>query len=230
MSSKSTSLAALLALGLSFAQANAATTTLYDNGPDGQSSVDAARSIGWGYQVSNSFVLAATSTLTSISFSNWLLQGDTPLSVNWAITNSAPAVGISTTPVPLGTASTLSFTTSVPNSWGADVYNASFSLNKTLGPGTYYLVLGNEITSKNQYGYIGDSAGPLSATTAFQYNPSDTLNPAAYDAATDTYLPTTTSIPSSSFQITGVTPVPEPANFGLLAAGLGVLVLRFRRI
>ncbi len=230
MSSKSTSLAALLSLGLALAtQANAATSTLYDNGPD--TTVDALN-ISSGFQVSNSFNLAAASTLTSISFSSWLSQGDAPVSVDWAITNSAPSVGASTTPISLGTKSLLNLTgVSLPNSMGYDVYNASFTLNKTLGPGTYYLTLGNEITSRVSGtgdtigGYIGESGAPLNTTTAFQYDPAG-----YYDADTNTSLPTTTSAHSSSFQITGVTPVPEPANFGLLAAGVGVLVLRFRRI
>ena len=216
MSTKFVSRAALLVLSLALAsQVQAATKTLYDNGADTMTS---AWNISSGYQVTNSFELADASTLTSISFSSWLSQGDAPVSVNWAISNIAPSVGAPTTPIFLGTTSLLNLTSqSLPNSMGYDVYNASFTLNKTLGPGTYYLTLGNEITSRVSGtgdtigGFIGKSNG---LSTAVQYDPTDL---------------STSSITSSSFQINGVTPVPEPASFALLAAGVGVLVLRFRR-
>ena len=95
-------------------------SVLYDNGPDdGQ----IAYTINFGYSVTNSFNLAAASTLNSASFSNWLFPGDTASSVDWSIT-TAPFGG---TTVGSGTAS-LSGVFEGNNSFGYDVYEQTFSL------------------------------------------------------------------------------------------------------
>jgi hypothetical protein len=210
MSSHPVAHAALLALCLAAsapASAIAPIYTMYNNGAD---TLTNAANISFGYQVSNSFTLSNAATLvTGVTFSNWVFSGDAPVSVDWAITTGAlsgPVLAYGTgTPL----SATFSRTILVPVvEVYADVYNASFSLNTTLNPGTYYLQLGNEITSSNSGGFWGESGGP---SLAVQYDPT---------------LPGSYSIASSSFKVTS--PVPEPANIALLLAGLGLMVLRFR--
>lgn len=168
-------------------------STLYDNGPDdGQQ----AYTISQQYNVTNSFTLSANSTLTSATFSNWFLAGDTGSQVDWLVT-TAPFGG---TTLGSGTAS-LSGTFVGTNDFGFDVYNETFSLGGlALNMGTYYLQLQNEVVTGGDPGYWGESNGP---STAFDIEG---------------------QIPSESFLITGNPTggggVPEPSSIVLLGSGI----------
>jgi len=121
--------------------------TLYSNGPINGN--DNAVGISYIQEVSDSFGLGSASTIGSISFGAWVLEGDAPLNVSWSI-SSAPAGG---TIYASGTSSLTNslFCTKGP-SCGLnqyDVYNSAFSTNVSLDQGSYYLTLSNATTVKN---------------------------------------------------------------------------------
>ena len=204
MSTKSISFATLLCLALS-TQVYAEPTPLYDNGP---STYDYdGLTINFGYQVTNSFALAAQSSLTGASFINWLTPGDVASKVDWSINTTSALDG--TTRVAWGTATLTSSLVLELNQYNFAIYKQSFSLpNVVMGAGTYWLQLNNEVVNSVNLALWDQNNG-----SSLEYSTDDA----------------TGNFGSESFQITGVTPVPEPASFALFAAGVGVLVLRFRR-
>ncbi|MEO8726280.1 MAG: PEP-CTERM sorting domain-containing protein [Acidobacteriaceae bacterium] len=184
-------------------------SVIYSNGADDNVN---AFTINFGYDVSNSFNVATSTSATSVTFSNWLFQGDTATSVSWAITTA------------LGGGSTIASGTGAitqvfvdTNSFGFNVYNDTFSLGSVaLAAGTYYLDLSNLNVPSGDPGYWGESDGPSAACQS------------------GNSLPPCTSIPSESFSISGggaPPPIPEPSSILLFGTGLlgaaGVLRRKF---
>jgi hypothetical protein len=181
-----------------------ASTIVYDNGAiNGSINAWSIATNLAGWEVSDSFTLSATATLTSADVGLWVSAGDTPSSLTWSI-------GTSFFDTSLGTG------TETPGNtyWGVGfdyypIYDSTFSLPSiTLGPGTYYLNLSG-MTAEAQNIYWDETDGPSSA---YELN---------YGA-----------IGSESFRLyTGGSTVPEPASFGLIGMGLlGMAAVLRRRI
>ncbi len=171
--------------------------TLYSNGSDDGI---VGYTINYGYVVTNSFTLSANSSLTSATFSNWLIPGDAALTVDWAIT-SAPFGGST---LGSGTASLTGLDQGI-NGFGYDVVDQTFSLGGLqLAAGTYYLQLGNIAVADGDPAYWGESGGP-----SFACQSGNGLD--------------CTPIGSEAFQISGGTAtggVPEPGSLVLLTTGM----------
>jgi hypothetical protein len=180
-----------------------ASTIVYDNGAI-NGTVDAwsiATNL-YGYEVSDSFTLAATATLTGADVGLWVGGGDTPSSLTWYI-------GTSFFDASQGTGTVTPSNNYWGNAYGYDIYDSTFSLPSiTLGPGTYYLSLSGMTTYDSNI-YWDETDGPSSA---YELN---------YGA-----------IPSESFRLySGGSTVPEPASFGLIGMGLlGLAAVLRRRI
>ncbi|MEO8726846.1 MAG: PEP-CTERM sorting domain-containing protein [Acidobacteriaceae bacterium] len=176
---------------------------LYGNGSD-----DGANAYNIStYAVTNSFVLNSSSTLNSVTFSNWFFPSDSATTVDWAITTGV----FSGTTLASGTASLTG--TLIGQGLGFyDIYSELFSLGGVnLGAGTYYLQLSNEGTAQSSAGYWGESGGASLANQS-----------------------TVGGIISESFSINGSngTPsIPEPGSLVLFGTGLlgvaGVLRRKF---
>jgi hypothetical protein len=169
---------------------------LYDNGPiNGQTDAWTLQ----GYQVSDSFTLTGTSTLTGAQIGIWANSGDTPVSVDWSIgtTYNDSTYGSGT--------GLLTNNFQFTNGFGYNVYESTFALSGTLGAGTYWLTLQNAYPT-----FWWDMNGGPSQV----WHNSEGLNPSGYGPSG------TANPPSSSFQIYGTSSVPEPATMLLLGLGL----------
>lgn len=215
---------ALAFLGAAMSGAAAHATVLYSDGaPNGTYD---AWTINFGFQVEDSFNLSGPSTLTGVTFGNWLSPGDTASSVGWAIVGSEgsqmPVCGAACS----GTASLTavgSFSVTVGTFIGVD---QSFSLpNLSLGAGTYWLELQNLVvngTTTGHAGYWDQNGGPSMVweNTLGDLNGSNCTEQTNGQAAGSC---------SDSFDILGttVTSVPEPASLAVFApALLGLAFLR----
>lgn len=175
-----------------------------------------------GFQVADTFTLGSAETLTSVTFGAWTTAGDTVTGVSWDIVGDPTTCNGTTCTSPLfsGTAST-SQTFDFSNTDGFDVDSETFSLpNIALGPGTFWLVLGDATGSSEVYWDENDGA-----SEAYQTNVGY-LTPANEDCATGG----STGYCSESFTINNSSSsgVPEPGTLAL--GGFGLLLLGgFRR-
>lgn len=209
MMPKFLTIAGVAAAVLASASAASAANVVYDNGPL-NGTIDAF-TINFGFQVSDSFTLTSAATVTGVNFGVWSSSGDEITSVDW---------GIATEPATYTDTATATVT-SGPTTVNGDGYNVgidSFSLpNVPLAAGTYYLVLQNAVVGSGDPIYWDENNGPSTASE-------DELgNLANYD------VPGTTG--SESFQILGLSGVPEPGAWALMLVGFGVMgaALRARR-
>lgn len=224
ISNRSTQILTLLiALGACAAAAKADTTLYTDGAPSGAYN---AWIINQGLQIENSFVLSSSSTLTGVTFGNWLISGDTASSVDWAIVGSEG----SQTPVCGSCSGTASLT---PDgtfaAYSSDVdfqgINQSFSLpSLNLAAGTYWLELQNEVVSNNDLGYWDMNGGP-SMVWENQAGDVDGSNCTTYTAEPAGACSDSFTIVGTSS--TGVTP--EPGSLALLASGITLLGAEVRR-
>src|ERR1700749_190107 len=110
-----------------FAAEAHADTILYKNGPVNgicdieHCNVD-AWTINFGFEVTNSFTVTASSTIHGFNFAVWLLPGDTLTSVDWAVGTCTFCADIGS-----GTASgsNLSSSFMFANQYGYDIWEAS---------------------------------------------------------------------------------------------------------
>jgi hypothetical protein len=194
-----------------------ADVTLYSDGPV-SGSYD-AWTINSGFQVQDSFVLASTSTLTGVSFYNWLTSGDTASAVDWAIVTTE---GTQTLACP-GCSGTASLTAglSFTNVFGYNVVDESFLLPSgiDLDAGTYWLELQNEAVTNDDAGYWDENGGPSSIWENGAGDQTGTNCSSDGDGKC-----------SDSFAIVGTTSAtPEPSSLALLATGLTLVGARIRR-
>lgn len=181
-----------------------ADTLVYDNGPV-NGTID-----GWtissGYSVSNSFVVASDSTLTSASVG--LLAGGNPLSLSWSIGTTVFGSEVSSG------VSSLSNSNLGISLFGFLVYESTFSLSGAVGIGTYYLTLSDASASGGGEVFWDQNDGPSTTQIAFAGDP---LTPP--DG-------------SQSFKLYGVSGVSVPDSAATLAllggALLSVAALRRR--
>jgi hypothetical protein len=198
--------AAALSFAVSAIAAEANADVLYDNHGPSTHLVN-AWTLGFGYEVSDSFSLAQASTLTGVDFDAWNFQGETATSVEWAILDNSPQFGGTALFSGTGALSAASTGDLGMGSYPIDTYSFALpSLN--LGAGTYWLKLTN--------------AGGASVT---YWDESD--------GASQSYHNTDGVIGSHTFDIQG-TPgaVPEPAAWALMLTGFfgaGVVLRGNRR-
>jgi len=135
-----TLIASLTILCLALAVVPASAQVLYDNGPI--NGTTDAWTINFGFIVSDTFTLSASSTVGGFNFGAWEFPGDTLMSVDWSITSlenggtilgSGTASGKNVTDMSIST-----------NQYGYDVDKITVTgLNVGLVGGTYWLNLQN---------------------------------------------------------------------------------------
>lgn len=212
--------AALCGGGSSVAKAD---TALYTNGPT--NGTYGALEITGPMAVEDSFTLSSASTLTSVTFGNWVTNGQTALSVYWAVVSGegslAPACGTCS-----GTATLTEVTTPVTNG-GYYVVDQSFSLpGVDLPAGAYWLELGNETTNGvDEIAFWDENGGP----SMVWYSLYGDLSGANCSA---TFTNQAAGSCSNAFTIYGTaaaSTTPEPGSFLLLGSAVALLGARTRR-
>lgn len=206
-------LGALIGLAMSACAADAS-VVLYTNG-SALGTVN-AWPISGGSAAADSFILSSASTLTGVDFTAWNVSGETTTSVDWAILNAEPGIG---TVLFSGTAS-VSSAYSFTNGSSYDVNTDSFVLpGIPLLAGPYWLELSNAVATNANATLWDINGGPSGAWSSQAGDV--TSCPAGIPAPETGHC-------SMAFDIVGeagITNVPEPPSFGLLASALMLLGL-----
>jgi hypothetical protein len=115
---------------------------LYDNGADIDFDFGAFSNTS-PFQVTDSFALSSSSTLTGVTFANWFVTPNTGSKVDWTIT-SAPFGG---TTLASGVGA-LSFLSNLGTSGSFSIYSETFSMPSiSLSSCTYWLQLNSEVVT-----------------------------------------------------------------------------------
>ena len=189
--------------------------TLYDNGPI-NGSID-AWTINFGFEISDSFTLSGSSTLTGLSFGAWLFPGDTITSVEVSITNFEAS----------GTTyfdQVVNLTQSgcAGNQYGFNVCTETGSFNgPTLTPGTYWLNLQNAVVPSGNPVYWDENDGVGCTSPGC---PSLASNGSVGTLGSESF-----TLLGTSTTTTGT--VPEPGSLVLFASGaLGLAAVVRRKL
>ena len=208
-----------LALALCPALARAA-TTLFDNGADLHGNAGAG-TIQQSYQVSDDFTLDSGAFLTGVTFGEDSIMhiqdtvAPVPLSVEWSIgtTPFSGNVASGTAAIDATLEGLVAGTTRV---WD---YSSSFALpGLVLGPGTYWLTLGNGTNTDTGFSLTSWSVSNATAGNAELLTPPGSAG--AGTSALDSEM---------AFQIFGTRSVPEPSSLALASAALALALARWRR-
>jgi hypothetical protein len=191
----SKAIACLLA-ALSLVAVQAKATLLYDNGPINGNS-GAFTISNSPYLVSDSFTVTGSASLGSAQVGLWLEPGDAPSTIAWSI-GTAPFLS----DISSGSSSFMN-TFLITNGYGYDIYQSVFNITGAVGPGTYYLTIGNGTSNNNDYFYWDVNFGPSTAYHNFNGQ-----------------------IPSESFQIFGTVP---DAGSSVMLLGIGLLGVGWMR-
>jgi hypothetical protein len=190
-------LIACLLAALSLAAVPAKATLIYDNGPI--NGTITAYYITPPYSVSDSFTVTGSASLGSAQVGLWLYPSDAPSTIAWSIGTAPFLSDISS--------GTSSFTNTFLFNSGYDIYQSAFNISGAVGPGTYYLTLGNGTSNNNNDFFWDVNNGP---STAYDYGFGQ--------------------IPSESFQIFGT--VPDGGSsvmlLGIGLAGVGWMRRKLR--
>jgi hypothetical protein len=218
------SLALLTILCLALSTPAFAAGFVYSNGPIKGTVSAYYICCGTGFEVSNSFTVSVNSTMTGFTFGEWVLAGDLPTGISWAV--GTTSFGGTLTPGG-GFSTTLLCTNGSPynggicgGGFGYDVYESFATTGAIfLAAGTHYLTLAFATDS----GGTGFDGWDINAgnSTAFCRPPAcPTLSPQGDD-----------QIPSESFTILGAATgtTPEPSSIMLFGSGILGLVGVLRR-
>ena len=185
------SIASVIGVALLSSSANA--SAVYDNGPIIGTS---AWLINSGNSVADSFTVASPASISGVAFGEWVVTGDTPTQVDYAIMTAA----LGGTTLESGTAA-LSSTFVFNNSY--DVYESVFSIpNLALSVGTYWLQLQNAETAQNGIAAWDINNGPSTAYV----NGADVYgsNPFGPPASNSNAFQITTPIPDAFWMVLSV--------------------------
>jgi hypothetical protein len=207
----------LLALWLFAAQAHA--DTLYNNGPvNGICDIELctvdAWTINFGYQVTDSFTIASSSTIQGFNFAFWLFPGDTLTSLDWAVGTCEFCSDLAK-----GTASGTGLNSSFMSTnqygysiWAVGVTGLNIPVSAGL-PNAYWLTLQNAVVPSGDPVFWDENGGPSIAWTNCIQNDQG-------------------CIPSESFNIVGLSgtgTTPEPSGILLFGSGFLGLAEALRR-
>jgi len=175
------------------------------------------------FAVSNSFTLAAGTTLTGAAYGVWNFPGDSGGSVDWTILSGGPDVSAGGTVVASGHAGSVGTVDLGTNSFGFDIQVDSFSMSAALAAGTYYLELQNATVASGDPVYWDEADG---SSIAWQ-STIGYINTASGECST----PGPTGYCSESFAVYGGTQqgTPEPGTLVLGGSGLLLLAGALRR-
>jgi PEP-CTERM motif len=195
---------------------------LYDNGPiNGNYN---GYLIDGALAVSDSFTLAANSNITGFNFGVWVLQGETPVTVDWSISSQAQGGTVFGS----GTASLSNVFHNSHSSGGQgavfDIFDSFAAVNVSLPAGNYWLNLTNGLGSEEGLGMYWD----INSGTGCGGSDGHGAN-----CPSSGYFNLTGPIPSESFTIDGGSggSTPEPSSLALFGSGVlglgGLLRQRF---
>jgi hypothetical protein len=183
---------------------------LYNNGAVNGELNAFSIDIAGGFSVADSFTLGSNSNVNGVGFAVWVISGETPTTVDWAITTS-PFSGV----IASGTSASLTGNDLGTNGTGIfDVFNESLSgLNVDLAAGNYWLQFSNAgVSTAGDPVYWDENDGP---SQAFQTPNGTAASDYSLVGGLGGSCPTCSG--SETFEVLGS--VPEPGTVTMLLSG-----------